>query len=106
MTEVHSCACCSLDAVQGRRKSGMGNCPICEEEKRKRLECSDGKEIVYYYGNASETETKTDQEFDHDCMWDVKEEDSPVQPHMAANGSPPLVARASTVIYYSQTSLE
>ena len=87
--------------LQGRRKSGISNCPICEEEKGKRLECSDdgNSYIVYYYGDTSQS--KTDQQKLQRTP--VKEEASSEIP---ANSSPPPVARASSVIYYSQASLE
>lgn len=88
-TVVHV-ACLTL---QGRRKSGISNCPICEEEKGKRLECSDdgSSYIVYYYGNASQSK---------------KEEEVKFTSEIPANSSPPPAARASSVIYYSQASLE
>lgn len=108
LSQAHCCACCALGAVQGRRKSGVSDCPVCEEEKRKRLECSDGSNfIVYYYGNASETKVEQEQEQAWDSgkeEWDSVKEESPVS--VAADSSPPLVARASSVIYYSQASLE
>ena len=87
--------------LQGRRKSGMNNCPICEEEKQKRLECSgDGNNfIVYYYGNASQG--KVDQQ---EAQQTPVKGQSPIE--IGVESSPPLVGRASSVIYYSQTSLE
>lgn len=88
------CAYYLSDNMQGRRKSGIVECPICEEEKGKRLECSDDGTscIVYYYGNS--TLGKTEQ-----CS-PMKEE-----PRKEAldTSPPPLEA---TVIYYNQTSLE
>ena len=92
---------CLFDPVQGRRKSGISDCPVCEEEKGKRLECSgDGSScIVYYYGNASQTKSEAQEV---QCS-PVKEEPTM---EAAMDSPPPLVERASAVIYYSQTSLE